>query len=95
LTEEKETSNIGSLREWGEIPRKDQLKNDLEPGVFPVFPRLGEIKEALFREGCLQALMSGSGSTVFGIWEDQTNAAQAFLSLKNQGWGKVFLVRGI
>lgn len=94
LTEEKEISNIGSLKEMGGIPRTEQFQNDLEAGVFPTFPQLSAIKEALLGQGCLKSLMSGSGSTVFGIWEDPVKAARAFHILKGQGWGRVFLVRG-
>ena len=95
LTEKTETSNIISLRERGEIPGKDEFRNDLEAGVLPDFPQLLKMKEALLKQGCLQALMSGSGSTIFGIWDDQDGAAQAFHALKGQGWGKVFIVRGL
>ncbi|MBA4394743.1 MAG: 4-(cytidine 5'-diphospho)-2-C-methyl-D-erythritol kinase [Desulfobacca sp.] len=95
LTPGKETINIDRLKERGEIPGKDRFKNDLEENVLPSFPILKEIKQALLDQRCLQALMSGSGSTVFGIWEDRVKAAQAFHNLKRQGWGKVFLVKGL
>jgi 4-diphosphocytidyl-2-C-methyl-D-erythritol kinase len=73
----------------------DRFQNDLETSVLASFPQLLEIKETLLKQGCLQALMSGSGSTVFGIWEDPAQAARAFHVLKGQGWGRVFLVRGL
>jgi 4-diphosphocytidyl-2-C-methyl-D-erythritol kinase len=95
LTPENETINIERLKEQRQIPGKDLLKNDLEKSILPAFPILREIKQALLEQGCQQALMSGSGSTVFGIWETQTRAAQAFHYLKRQGWGKVFLAKGL
>jgi 4-diphosphocytidyl-2-C-methyl-D-erythritol kinase len=95
LTPKKETINIERLKERGEIPGKDRFKNDLEESVLPSFSVLKEIKQALLDQGCLQALMSGSGSTVFGIWEDQAKASLAFHVLKRQGWGKVFIARGL
>ena len=39
--------------------------------------------------------MSGSGSTVFGIWRDKQKAGEAFKQLKKQGWGTVFIARGL
>lgn len=48
---------------------KDQLKNDFEMSVFPQFPAIAEIKETLYRHGAVYASMSGSGSSVFGLFE--------------------------
>lgn len=95
LTQGKETINIERLKERGEIPGKDRFKNDLEEIIQPAFPILGKIKQALLEQGCLQALMSGSGSTLFGIWEAKHQAGEAFKQLKRQGWGKVFMARGL
>jgi 4-diphosphocytidyl-2-C-methyl-D-erythritol kinase len=95
LTENKKTINILRLKKTGEISDQNRLKNDLEPFVLPYFPLLGKIKEALSDSGCLQALMTGSGSTVFGIWTDKHQAVRAFKQLKQAGWGKVFIARGL
>lgn len=95
LTPGKETINIESFQQRREIPEKDRLRNDLEEFVLPAFPMLRTIKQALKDQGCLQALMSGSGSTVFGIWENKDKAGQAFHQLRKQNWGKVFLVKGL
>lgn len=48
---------------------KAQLKNDFEDSVFKTQPVIGEIKDQLYRQGALYASMSGSGSSVFGIFE--------------------------
>lgn len=95
LTPGKETINIKSFQQRREIPEKDRFRNDLEEFVLPAFPMLKAIKQALKDQGCLQALMSGSGSTVFGIWENKEKAGQAFHQLRKQNWGKVFLVKGL
>jgi 4-diphosphocytidyl-2-C-methyl-D-erythritol kinase len=95
LTENEKTTNIKRLKEQGEIPGRDLFKNDLEAAVLPFFPVLGKIKTALSGQGCLQALMSGSGSTVFGIWEKKKEAEKACGHLKQEGWGDVFLARGL
>ncbi len=47
---------------------KTALNNDFETPVFSAHPEIKEIKEALYKQGALYAAMSGSGSTVFGIF---------------------------
>lgn len=48
---------------------KDELKNDFEESVFAAHPSIQSIKKILYSNGALYAAMSGSGSTVFGIFE--------------------------
>ena len=99
LTRGEKTINIERLKASKDINEairgKDWLKNDLEEFVRPFFPIIEKIKKALLEQGCFQALMSGSGSTVFGIWETKKKAQEGFFHLKQQGWGDVFLVRGL
>lgn len=51
------------VNEW-----KEYMGNDFEESVFPQYPAIGEIKEELYRQGAIYAAMSGSGSSVFGIF---------------------------
>ena len=51
------------VQEW-----KDTLINDFEASVFPQHPVIGEIKEELYHQGAIYASMSGSGSSVFGLF---------------------------
>ena len=95
LTRGEKTINIERLKATKDIRGKERLKNDLEEVVRPFFPIVEEIKKALLEQGAFQALMSGSGSTVFGIWETKKKAQEAYLHLKQQGWGEVFLARGL
>lgn len=44
------------------------LHNDFEAPVFEAHPQIKEIKETLYQQGALYAAMSGSGSTVYGIF---------------------------
>lgn len=46
--------------------------NDFEQTVFPLHPMIAQIKERLLDAGALYASMSGSGSTVFGLFQDDT-----------------------
>lgn len=47
---------------------KDTLVNDFETSVFNAFPDLADEKERLYRQGAIYASMSGSGSTLFGLF---------------------------
>jgi len=47
---------------------KDDLKNDFEDSIFPKYPELAKIKEELYKKGALYASMSGSGSTMYGLF---------------------------
>ncbi len=51
------------VAEW-----KDTLINDFEVSVFPQHPVIGEIKQELYNQGAIYASMSGSGSSVFGLF---------------------------
>jgi 4-diphosphocytidyl-2-C-methyl-D-erythritol kinase len=96
LTQKKKPYNILGFTYGGEpVEGLEGLYNDLEPFVLPSFPILGTIKKNLLAFGCRQALMSGSGSSVFGIWEDNFRAVQAFRQLKRQNLGQAFLVKGL
>jgi 4-diphosphocytidyl-2-C-methyl-D-erythritol kinase len=49
---------------------KGILVNDFEEAIFNHYPAVKEIKEQLYREGAMYAAMSGSGSTVFGLFNN-------------------------
>ncbi len=51
--------------------------NDFEEVVFNKFPEIGRIKEELFKSGAEFSLMTGSGSTLFGIFPDLKKAKEA------------------
>jgi 4-diphosphocytidyl-2-C-methyl-D-erythritol kinase len=51
------------IKEW-----KSLVHNDFENSVFPKYPVLKEIKEELYQLGAVYAAMSGSGSTLFGLF---------------------------
>ncbi|HEY4147836.1 MAG TPA: 4-(cytidine 5'-diphospho)-2-C-methyl-D-erythritol kinase [Chitinophagaceae bacterium] len=48
---------------------KDRLTNDFETPVLEKYPAIKEIREMLYREGAVYASLSGSGSTVYGLFE--------------------------
>ncbi len=47
---------------------RDHLKNDFESHIFRKYPILGDIKRDLYARGALYASMSGSGSSLFGLF---------------------------
>lgn len=47
---------------------KDHLVNDFEQSIFHIHPEMCEIKDHLYRRGAIYASMSGSGSSLFGIF---------------------------
>ena len=50
---------------------KDELVNDFEASIFPNHPEISAIKAMLYENGAYYAAMSGSGSSVFGLFEDK------------------------
>lgn len=54
----------GPVEQW-----RDALVNDLEGPVLERYPQLAEIKAELYAEGAVYAAMSGSGSAVYGLFE--------------------------
>lgn len=62
----------------------DNLGNLLETVTIPNYPIIEDIKKTLLREGALGSLMSGSGPTVFGIFDNEENAQSALLSLTKE-----------
>ena len=83
------------------IPRKNlslsditslgsRLYNDLEPVVIQRFPEVQVVKDELGAWGALGVLLSGSGSTVFGIFDDPEKARVACAGL-NGTWERVIV----
>ncbi len=61
-----------------------QLINELESVSIPLHPEIDDIKQRICRLGALNALMSGSGPTVFGIFASRGEAAHAWTEMKQK-----------
>lgn len=61
----------------GDFIVPDHLRNDLESAVLPQHPVIADLKSQLMARGAKGALMSGSGSTVFGLFADMADAQRA------------------
>lgn len=53
-----------------------ELTNDFEPPVFKAYPAIRLVKESMVAGGAFFTLMSGSGSSVYGLFDDATAAAE-------------------
>jgi 4-diphosphocytidyl-2-C-methyl-D-erythritol kinase len=61
------------------------IENDFEKVVFPEYPELRDVKGALERAGAVYASLSGSGSTLYGLFRSPAAAVKAAGRLRNQG----------
>ena len=66
----------------------DRMGNVLESVTCPAYPVIDEIKAQMMKNGAVNAMMSGSGPTVFGIFDDPDKAEFARDQLKISGLSK-------
>ena len=57
---------------------KELIKNDFEDSVFAAYPLIKELKEALYSSGAVYASMTGSGSSVYGIFKSDPALPEKF-----------------
>ncbi|NMB81633.1 MAG: hypothetical protein GYA14_07415, partial [Ignavibacteria bacterium] len=60
---------------------REYATNDFEQIVFIKYPEIEKIKNEFYRNGALYASMSGSGSTVFGIFGNEEEANKSIINL--------------
>jgi 4-diphosphocytidyl-2-C-methyl-D-erythritol kinase len=70
------------------------LSNDLENVVTQQYPEIQKIKRTLIQAGACGSLMSGSGSSVFGIFPDEQHAQEA-LTLLSTPTNRVFIAHSL
>jgi len=71
------------------------LDNDLERITAGRFPLIVRIKTVLTEAGAEGALMSGSGPSVFGVFQSREKALQVQAALADSGLGELFLAKGL
>ncbi|MFQ9932842.1 MAG: 4-(cytidine 5'-diphospho)-2-C-methyl-D-erythritol kinase [Lachnospiraceae bacterium] len=72
-----------------------RLGNVLEEVTVAEYPVIGEIKQIMLNMGALNAVMSGSGPTVFGVFDDVYIAKNAYMALKsNRECRQVYITDG-
>jgi len=89
--DENEGKFVGNLSAAKDIA--DIMENDLERVAFLRCPNIQTIKERLLDVGALGSLMSGSGSTVFGVFEQEAAAQEAFKGVSDLG--SVFIAKSM
>lgn len=66
----------------------EKMENVFEPGIIDQYPVIGEIKKLMIDCGAVQAMMSGSGPTVFGIFDQKKKLMEASRRLRKSGLAK-------
>lgn len=73
----------GSVPAGDHSPLSGILVNDLEAAAIRIYPPLRLLKKRMLELGARGALMTGSGSAVFGVWKDDLAAQTAAATLRN------------
>ena len=85
---------IQAIRDGDFYKMAELMGNVLETVTVPAFPVIREIKDTMLHYGAVNAMMSGSGPTVFGLFDDRTKAKAAYSRLRGGSIAKeVFLTR--
>lgn len=83
LTKSQKNSKLYSLTDYINDPGswQDVFVNDLEDVVFEKFPELDHLRKKLATAGAFYSRMSGSGSSLFGLFTTRARAEEAFLGV--------------
>ena len=85
---------VQALREGSLEQIVAKMGNVLETVTVPAYPVIDEIKKTMLKNDAMGAMMSGSGPTVFGIFEREERAQEVCRLLKKEGAAKqIYLVR--
>ena len=94
LTLDKDTEHpridllIEGLREGNLKKIAAHMGNVLESVTIPHYPVIAQIREEMLHYGAINAMMSGSGPTVFGLFEEEAQAQKAYQSLREGSLAK-------
>lgn len=64
------------------------MGNILETVTIPNYPVIAQIKDLMKEQGALNAMMSGSGPTVFGLFDTEETAVRAYEKMRKSGLAK-------
>lgn len=86
---------IAAIEKRDIVTMAKAMGNVLETVTIPEYPVIGEIKQIMMNMGALNSMMSGSGPTVFGIFNDIDIAKNAYMVLKgNPSCRQVYITDG-
>ena len=71
------------------------MGNVLETVTIPNYPVIAEIKEHMMEHGALNSMMSGSGPTVFGLFDSEDTAVEAYEAMRASGLAKQIYLTSI
>ncbi len=88
LTPSKPPPRIATLESGDRIDARiiKEIDNQLEPGLLKYFPDIAQRTDALLKHGALKAQLTGSGSTVFGVFDRFDLAGRAGDQLSKKGF---------
>lgn len=96
LTKGASPFNIPVFNRSGGIEQiAGMLHNDLESVTLKLHPQIADIKDSLIRCGAAGCLMSGSGPTVFGLFQDEESASRAAAGLQRESCWSIFKTRSL
>lgn len=85
---------IQAIRDGDLYAMAEKMGNVLETVTIPAHPVIQEIKDCMIQNGAIGAMMSGSGPTVFGLYDDEQKARAAYAQMQESKLAKnVFLTR--
>ena len=73
---------ISDIERGNLLEMTEKMANVFEPGIIREYPVIQEIKDFMEERGALRAMMSGSGPTVFGIFDDKEKMERAAEELR-------------
>ena len=88
-------AQIAAMKEKDLKKTAECMGNVLETVTISKYPVVEEIKDCMKENGALNAMMSGSGPTVFGLFEDEKTAKAAYQILCDSGLAKWVYLTGI
>lgn len=71
------------------------MGNVLESVTIPNYPVIAQLKDVMLENGAINSMMSGSGPTVFGFFEDRDQARRAYEAIRKQKLAKQLYITGI
>lgn len=81
-------AQIAAIRKGDLKAVAEHMENLLETVTIPEYPIIDEIKRCMMESGAINAMMSGSGPTVFGLFEDEDIAKAAYETMRGKGLAK-------
>lgn len=95
ISEHPDIDGMAEALQAGNLKRITELmENVLETVTIPAYPIIGEIKRVCCEEGAMNALMSGSGPTVFAVYDSEKKAKNAAKRIQDEGLSQEVFLTG-